>query len=49
MNKNIYNKGNAVPEETTYVCVPCGYKKHYQAGEIFGECTSCLAGTEGGE
>ena len=45
---NIYNKGDAVPEHGMYVCVPCGYKKELKSGDTFGECTSCLAGTEEG-
>lgn len=43
-----YNKGGEVPEEGTYVCVPCGYHHHYKSGEKFGECLSCLAGSEEG-
>jgi hypothetical protein len=40
----VYSKGELVPTEGTYVCVPCGFHHHYQANESFGECTSCLAG-----
>ncbi|MDD5039860.1 MAG: hypothetical protein PHY34_01790 [Patescibacteria group bacterium] len=43
-----FDKGNVVPEEADYVCVPCGYRHHYQHGEKFGECISCLAGTKEG-
>lgn len=43
-----FNKGDQVPEEGTYVCVPCGYRHHYINGEKFGECISCLAGTSDG-
>lgn len=25
-----------------YVCVPCGYKKRYSVGEVFGPCTGCM-------
>ncbi|MFA6098435.1 MAG: hypothetical protein WCV50_00640 [Patescibacteria group bacterium] len=46
--KQTFNKGDQVPESSHYVCVPCGFKKEYKAGEVFGECTSCLAGTDAG-
>ena len=46
--RGTYHKGDTVTEESDYVCVPCGFKKHYQPGEIFTECTSCLSGTEDG-
>ena len=45
----IYDKGETVTESGIYVCVPCGYRQHYEAGDIFGECTGCLAGTEEGQ
>lgn len=44
-----FSKGETVPAEADYVCVPCGYKHHYQPGEAFGECMSCLSGTPQGE
>lgn len=43
-----FNKGEAVKEEGNYVCVPCGFHKHFAPGETFGECTSCLSGTADG-
>jgi hypothetical protein len=43
-----YNKGDDVPEDSHYVCVPCGYHHYYKAGDKFGECISCLAGTQDG-
>jgi len=46
--KKVFNKGDKVTEEYEYVCVPCGFKRHYKAGDEFSECTSCLAGTEEG-
>lgn len=46
---NIHNKGDKVPEDGEYICVPCGYQKQLKAGEIFSECTSCLAGTDDGK
>lgn len=44
-----FSKGDTVPEEADYVCVPCGYQHHYKPGEIFGECMSCLSGTPDGQ
>lgn len=44
-----YNKGEAVPAPGEYVCVPCGFRRIYQSGEQFGECTSCLSGTPQGQ
>lgn len=44
-----FSKGDKVPEAGEYVCVPCGYKHQYHAGEEFGECISCLSGTPGGQ
>ncbi len=44
-----FSKGDTVPEEATYVCVPCGYQHHYKPGETFGECMSCLSGTPSGQ
>ncbi len=43
------SKGDTVPADGEYVCVPCGFKRHYQAGEKFGECLSCLSGTPQGQ
>jgi len=48
-NSPTYNKGDAVPEDGTYVCVPCGFHKSFHAGDTFSECTSCLAGTHEGD
>lgn len=45
----VFNKGDKVPSGGKYVCSPCGFQKDYEAGEEFGECTSCLAGTEEGK
>ena len=44
-----FSKGESVPAEGEYVCVPCGYKHHYKSGEQFGECISCLSGTKDGK
>lgn len=44
-----FNKGDVVPTEADYVCVPCGFKKHYQPGEQFSECISCFSGTPQGQ
>lgn len=49
MPNKTFNKGEAVPASGTYVCVPCGYRQHHKSGDTFGECTSCLAGTEEGD
>lgn len=48
MANQTYNMGEAVTEEGDYVCVPCGYHKHFKSGDVFPECTSCLAGTDAG-
>ena len=45
----VFNKGALVPENGLYVCSPCGFKKEHKAGDVFTECTSCLAGTEDGD
>ncbi len=44
-----YNKGEKVPDAGEYVCVPCGYHHTYAQGEQFGECMSCLAGSQEGD
>lgn len=44
-----FNKGEKVPTAGEYICVPCGYKHTYEIGEIFGECVSCLAGSDEGK
>lgn len=44
-----FSKGQTVPHDGKYVCVPCGYQHDYKAGETFGECLSCLSGTPNGE
>jgi len=44
----LHNKGDNVEEAGNYICVPCGYKHGYNAGEKFGECLSCLSGTNAG-
>lgn len=31
-----------VPQNGTYICVPCGYKKEFKIGECFPLCFSCL-------
>ncbi len=43
-----YNKGDIVEADGDYVCVPCGYNRHYRKGEQFSECISCLSGTKDG-
>lgn len=49
MSNQTFSKGETIPENGTYVCVPCGYHQHCEAGGKFGECTSCMAGTEEGD
>lgn len=44
-----FSKGETVPADGKYVCVPCGYQHNYKTGEQFGECMSCLSGTPQGE
>lgn len=46
--KQTFNRGDAVPEEGKYVCVPCGFKHHFKTDETFTECISCLGGTNDG-
>lgn len=40
----VFNVESMVPQNGTYVCVPCGYKKELKAGECFPLCFSCLEG-----
>lgn len=44
----LYKKGDVVLLSGAYVCVPCGYVQHFNAGALFTECFACLAGTEFG-
>ena len=44
-----FSKGEKVPHDGQFVCVPCGYKHQYKTGEEFGECISCLSGTKDGQ
>jgi len=46
--KTTYNRGDAVEHDGTYICVPCGYRRHFKPGDTFTECLSCLAGTKDG-
>jgi hypothetical protein len=43
-HKNIdtYKVGSAVLEDGHYICVPCGMKKYFKAGERFTNCVKCL-------
>lgn len=43
-----YNKGDMVVDEGTYVCVPCGYRRHFKKGDQFTECLSCFSGSKAG-
>jgi len=49
MQEKPFSKGERVPEDGEYVCVPCGYHNVYQAGDQFKECVSCLSGTPEGK
>ena len=44
-----FSKGDNVPVEGEYVCVPCGYHKKYKTGDQFTECISCMSGTDEGQ
>lgn len=44
-----FNKGDIAAEAGNYVCVPCGFRKHFKQGEQFSECMSCLSGTKHGD
>ncbi|MBI3572902.1 MAG: hypothetical protein HY092_01745 [Candidatus Kerfeldbacteria bacterium] len=44
-----FSKGDKVPTDGEYVCVPCGYHKVYKSGDEFTECISCFSGTPQGE
>lgn len=44
-----FSKDDAVPDEGDYVCVPCGYHKHFKTGDHFTECISCFSGTPDGQ
>ena len=44
-----FSKDDAVPKEGSYVCVPCGYTKHFNVGDHFTECISCFSGTPNGQ
>lgn len=44
-----FSKGDVVPSEGDYVCVPCGYQHHYKPGDAFGECMSCMSGSPSGQ
>lgn len=37
-----FKVGSAIKESGNYVCIPCGYKKFLQKGEVFPECFSCV-------
>ncbi len=44
-----YSRSREVPTSGIYVCVHCGYKHPFSNGDHFGECVSCLAGSEAGD
>lgn len=46
--KEVFDKGEIVPNSGEYVCSPCGYHHAFHKGEQFTECISCMAGTPDG-
>jgi len=38
----IYKIGEKVQISGLYVCVPCGYKRKFAAGDVFAECMGCM-------
>lgn len=42
--QKVYSVGTKVPESGYYICVPCGYKKHFKKGATFPQCFGCLKG-----
>lgn len=48
-DQTTYSKGETVKSDGDYVCVPCGFNRHFREGEQFTECMSCLAGTKHGD
>ena len=41
-----FDVGEKVKVEGEYICVPCGYKRKYNQGEIFQRCFHCLKGIQ---
>lgn len=37
-----YKVGQVVEESGYYICVPCGYKRRFVAGERFKSCLKCF-------
>lgn len=44
----LYKVGDVVPESGTYMCVACGSRAEFVAGEKFAPCDDCEAGTPDG-
>lgn len=40
--KSTYRVGERVRRGGQYVCVPCGYKRIFAAGEVFPPCINCM-------
>lgn len=38
----LYKIGQKVQISGFYVCVPCGYKRKFAAGDVFPECMGCM-------
>lgn len=37
-----YKVGQTAEESGCYICVPCGYKRYFTAGERFTNCLKCF-------
>lgn len=48
ITQQLYRIGQRVEKSGMYLCVPCGYAQHFEAGGNFTTCEACLAGTENG-
>jgi len=38
----VFRAGSPVRADGTYICVPCGYKRTFKAGDTFTKCEACL-------
>jgi len=38
----IYKGGTRIRISGVYVCVPCGYRRRFNKGEIFPRCIKCM-------
>lgn len=42
--RDTFNVESRVPQNGTYICVPCGYKKEFKKDDCFPSCFACLEG-----